>query len=131
MLFGGYYNQIWRNDGFFVIKTGDHLRLLAPNAKGLYELKFISEYQCAVNESFAYIHSFAAMDFDGERLIVVNRLYEPLYNSLELCDFYIAVYSAEGLLYYGEYESSLSKGYYTGSYNKNCLPSVFSVEWGK
>ena len=28
-----------------------------------------------------------------------------------------------------EYENSLSKGYYTSNYRKNCLPRGFSAEW--
>lgn len=125
-LFDGYYRQVWHNDGFFVIKWYDTLMLLAPNNKGLYEVKFTSEYQCAVNESFADIHSYAAMEFDGEKLIVVEQFYDQFYRTHQTCDFYIAVYGEKGLLYYGEYKNSLSTN---NSYNKNCTSNGFSVAW--
>ncbi|MBE6696359.1 MAG: hypothetical protein E7587_07900 [Ruminococcaceae bacterium] len=125
-LFDGYHGQVWHNDGFFVINRNNTLMLLAPNEKGLYELKFTSEYQCAVNESFACINPNAAMDFDGERLIVIDQFYDQFHRTHQTCDFYIAVYSEKGLLYYGEYKNSLSTN---NNYNENCTANGFSVEW--
>jgi hypothetical protein len=71
------------------------------------------------------------MDFDGERLAVVDVLRSPDGNAWESCGFVLSVYDESGLLYLGEYESSLTVGgYHSSNYNFNChLLSPFTVAW--
>ena len=75
------------------------------------------EYICPVHPED--VHSFysynAAMDFDGERLVLAQQLdieydHEPDYRDRKSCGILIAVYEKDGLTYLGEYKSSLDTG---------------------
>ena len=71
------------------------------------------------------------MAFDGEKLVIVDRTGDEIYPSLELCGFTVAVYNRTGLVYYAEYESSLSVSRNASDYAFNCLPVQYTVEWIK
>ena len=61
------------------------------------------------------------MAFDGEKLVIVNQADYPIG-----CGFKVEVYDKRGLLYYAEYESSLS---YAAGYGSGCLPVRCEVDW--
>ena len=64
------------------------------------------------------------MAFDGERLAIVSKTDYPI------CGFKVEVYDKRGLLYYAEYESSLSSVYNSSSgYDFYCLPVRCEVDW--
>lgn len=125
----GSYDQVWSRQDFFLMKVSDHFILLAKNDEGSYEIKFNEKMQDKVNEEFAFVRTSATMDYDGNKLIIVDTLYEETYRTLDLCGFYTAVYNSDGLVYYGEYESSLSLTPDTGRYYANCLPEKIEVKW--
>ena len=57
----------------------------------------------------------AAMDFDGERLVLAQQLdieyeHEPDSRDRTSCSIQVAVYEEDGLSYLGEYSSSLDTG---------------------
>lgn len=71
------------------------------------------------------------MAFNGEKLVMVDRTAEKVYGTMELCGFTVAVYNSTGLVYYGEYESSLSAYTDPNDYKFNCLPVEYTVSWEK
>ena len=84
-----------------------------------------------IDGTFADINTYAAMDFDGERLILADILLETQYRTMQTCGFCLAVYDSTGLLYYGEYDSSLSVNPNTSYYSDNCFPESLTVSWQK
>ena len=73
--------------------------------------------------------AMCAVEFDGEKLVMVDRTAEKKYGTLELCGFTVAIYNSTGLVYYGEYESSLSATANPHDYAFNCLPIKYTVSW--
>ena len=82
-----------------------------------------------VNDSNYQKGVATTMAFDGEKLVMVDRTAEKTYGTLELCGFTIAIYNSTGLVYYGEYESSLSATANPHDYAFNCLPIKYTVSW--
>ena len=73
------------------------------------------------------------MDFDGERLVIVDNISSDGSGWYDKCGFFVAVYDKDGLSYYGEYESSLDANWSSSNhYEFNCQPLTgFEVKWGK
>lgn len=121
--------EVYSYEDFSAVLIEDHIIVLAPDAKGNYELRLsvpISEY---VSEGFKWLYESAVMDYNGERLVVAGNLPEKQYHTYQTCDFYIAVYGESGIEFYAEYTSSLSVNSYSGSYKANCHPVNLRVKW--
>lgn len=118
---------------FYVLMNWDKFALVAMEEDGSYAYKFSSPTAYGINEEFQYVNTASAMNYNGEKLVIVNSIYEEQHRALDLCSFYIAVYDARGLLYYGEYDSSLSVNPDAYNYNYNCLPYynryAYTVDW--
>ena len=69
------------------------------------------------------------MAFNGKKLAIVDRTAEKTYGTLELCGFTVSIYDCTGLVYYGEYENSLSVAADPNDYAINCLPIRYRVCW--
>ena len=101
-------------------------------ADGLCETAFSATTAYYVDNSYHGLYVSAAADYNGEKLICIDYLHEGRYRTLELCSFYVSVYDKTGLIYYGEYNCSLSANPNASSYSYNCLPDAtnyISVKW--
>ncbi len=124
--------HIWEYENFMVLGSSDRIALITADENGKYALRLTAPTPDSIDTGFHYLMSSANMDFDGERLVIIDRLHEELYGGLELCSFYLAVYDEDGLAYYGEYENSLSLRPRYNMYAFNCLPSganPFRAAW--
>lgn len=73
-------------------------------------------------------YSIEDMAFNGRELAIITKMYNE--NQLfELCGFLVSVYNSSGLVYYGEYESSLSLNQSYIDYSARCLPVRIEISW--
>ena len=118
-------------DGFLVIELWDsQIIVVTENENGEYEHSFTAPFTDAENPLY-YLNYDSAMDWDGERLVITDFLRHDEYG--ELCGFFAAVCDKTGLLYYGEYQSSLDVGSFDHSSRYDCRPldsSPIAVSWG-
>jgi hypothetical protein len=73
------------------------------------------------------------MAYDGRRLAVSGLLINET-GQFETCGFNLAVYDETGLLYCGEYASSLDTGGETDRYSDRCVPDDYTplaLSWPK
>ncbi|MEM5767797.1 MAG: hypothetical protein AAGU32_05850, partial [Bacillota bacterium] len=78
-----------------------------------------------------YLRYDSVMAWYGGRLAVSNALMNDMDRN-KTCGFYLAVYDKSGLLYYGEYASSLDAGA-PDDYMYRCLPediAPLALRWG-
>ena len=118
-------------DYFAAVLCWDQLAVVACNKEGEYDWRFAvpigNEEATDIN-----LEPEAVTEYDGQKLVVVNFLRDER-RRLETCGFYLAVYDAAGLSYFGEYKSSLNAEYGNESYFRRCLPVVntpLRVHWG-
>lgn len=122
---------VYEGEGFLTaVLSGYRLAVVAVNEEGRYDLRFTAEI--TIGEGPSHVWAGAAMDYDGDLLAVGDFLIaeKGRYN----CDFYLAVYDESGLLYYGEYASSLSADYGRDRYYDRCAPvdhAPIAVNWDK
>ena len=117
---------------------GSKICLLVVNEEGEYEHKFtVDSAEVKVeNSDLAYWKS-PSINYDGERLVMVDYLFTGSYYNIPSCGYNVAVYTASGLVYYAEYDSSLSAHPYSDMYEENCLPAddfrddKFVIEFGE
>lgn len=127
----GSHYIVYPNEGFIAYEFENHIAVIEEK-NGIYELAFVADKFFAdhTDNEYFYFRSGAALDFDGEKLIVVDNILtdQTWYDS---CGFFMAVYDKNGLQYFGEYESSLDVNLSSSSnYNFNCRPmGHFEVSW--
>ncbi len=107
------------------------LIVLERREDGLYDVGIRTAYQ---NEEIVeYLHTYdLALDYDGERLVVAKPLVDGVYWSQYTCGLFLAVFDKTGMIYYGEYQSSLDSVYVSDQYDFNCRPMDYSpltVQW--
>lgn len=73
-------------------------------------------------------YSIEDMAFNGRELAIITNMYNEN-QVFELCGFAVSVYNSSGLVYYGEYESSLSLNQSYIDYSARCLPVRFEISW--
>lgn len=99
--------------------------VIAVNDAGEYEF----QYLCGLRADAAlYYLAQTALAFDGEKLAISDFLRD----SGTSCSFFLEVYDASGLLYYGEFQNSLDTGYDPADYAFHCLPygsSAIALTW--
>lgn len=73
-------------------------------------------------------YSIQDIAFNGRELAIITNMYNesPLF---ELCGFAVSIYNSSGLVYYGEYESSLSLNQSYIDYSVKCSPVRFEISW--
>jgi len=118
-------------DNCIVLNGWEYISVIEKQEDGLCRLAFTVSRMKEVNDSNVQKGVATTMAFDGEKLVIIDRTGDEIYPSLELCGFTVAVYDSTGLLYYGEYESSLSASRSANDYAYNCLPIDYSVSWTK
>ncbi|MBQ9112177.1 MAG: hypothetical protein IJY08_01190 [Clostridia bacterium] len=125
------YMYAFELDCGVVVKFENRVVLICADNQGEYSIKIDAADLVSYDENYNNIHSSASMDYDGERLVIMDALGDPLRGADYKCSFYIAVYGCDGLLYYGEYEHSLDR-HTGGSYGTSCVPNdteAFKVSW--
>lgn len=125
----GGFASLNHQEDFVIAFHGVSFSLFSLDGQGVYTHVLTADQPSATDESFAHINTFAAMDFDGERLIMADVLPESQYRTMETCNFCLAVYDSDGLQYYGEYLSSLATHPDTSHYSYNCIPQKLTVSW--
>jgi len=129
----GSHRIVYPNDRFTVYEFDDHIAVIEEK-DGSYELVFAADKFSDENadEEYFYFRTGAALDFDGEKLIVVDNILTDQ-TWYDKCGFYVAVYTKDGLQYFGEYESSLDANLLSsGNYGFNCRPlTSFEVKLNK
>lgn len=113
---------------------GQKLAVVSLEDNGQYKLEFVCDIQVEELEELSWLNYWrAAVDFDGEKLVMTGQLLDDEYGTREdTANFYLAVYEADGLVYYGEYRSSLSTGTDSISYNYHCRGTDYEplkVKW--
>lgn len=122
----GEHYAVYTEEDFIVYVFNDKIVVLEEK-DGLYDIAFITDNSSSDSskDTYFYFRSSAALDFDGERLIIADNAS----NSYE-CGFRVLVYTAEGLKYFGEYESSLDINSDATSYSSECHPlGSMEVKW--
>lgn len=123
------YVSLHTEEDFFVLFYGQYLSLYEESADGTYTHAITGDQPNYRDEHFSSFNTYCAMDFDGERLILVDILTESRYHALQTCNLCLAVYDGTGLCYYGEYQNGLSVNPDTSRYDYNIIPLDLSVEW--
>ncbi len=126
------YSSVHYYDGFIVIDQAEKLTLISKQNDGSYSLEYTVPLNPEDSELISYINVYeCVMDYDGERLALASNLYNS-HRNMQICGFYVAVYTESGMRYYGEYESSLDKNFQESNYSFNCHPSYhdpLTISW--
>ncbi len=114
--------QFYISEEFIAVVLSEKtLTVLSRDIEGTYHVGFTAPLGLAA-DAIRDSKSRNAMDFSGENIVVSGFLYEEeMYG--ESCGFYLAVYDAYGLRYYGEYASSLDAFGSVLRYSERCFPS--------
>ena len=109
----------------FLIISYENFALIDSN----YQLKFTAPMMNYVNESFNFMDYTATAIYNGEKLVLVDSIVRDDF-AFGKCGYYIAIYNETGLVYYGEYESSLdiNGDKYNYRYNCNPLNDAYTIE---
>ena len=103
--------------------------MIEKQEDGLCRLAFTVSRMKEVNDSNYQKGVATTMSFHNAKLVIVDRTGDKTYGSLETCGFTVAIYNSTGLVYYAEYESSLSATTNPTDYAFNCLPIKYTVSW--
>ena len=112
-----------------VLNGWEYISVIEKQEDGLCRLAFTVSRMKEVNDSNYQKGVATTMSFHNEKLVIVDRTGDKTYGSLETCGFTVAIYNSTGLVYYGEYESSLSANANPHDYAFNCLPVKYTVNW--
>lgn len=118
----GYGAGIYMGDDFIVLETMDDVIVLSVEENGTYQKELECDIKCLTEQTSVEYLDFARMDFDwnGEKLIFAVALNDSTsYRYYQSCGFYVAAYDKTGLIYYGEYVSSLDAESSVGNYDYN------------
>ena len=125
----GAHGIVLPRDGFTVYVFNNHIAVITES-EGIYSLALIAEkFPANTDTDFFSVRSATALDFDGERLVMVDNTYFAN-EWVEKCGFYAAVYTSDGLRYFGKYTSSLDANFGASTkYTFNCATlTPFSVK---
>lgn len=96
--------SLYEGEGFMVIGLfEDRLAVVRLDETGQYQLDFITEI-AAEEQDIRYVSEQTEVDYDGQYLVMADYVAK-----FSCCDFFIAIYDAGGLAYYGEYQNSLTQ----------------------
>ncbi|NLB42526.1 MAG: hypothetical protein GX815_09760, partial [Clostridiales bacterium] len=129
------WNTYYYDDFFALYLTGNQIAVVDMNENGEYEHRFTVNLTDEAEELYS-LSTRAVMDWDGKSLVVSdflsNSYYRENMDHSKYCSFYLSVYNETGLLYYGEYLSSLDVGNDLNNYDNSCRSidySPLSVRW--
>lgn len=134
-----------KGDFLVMVLYGEKLAVVTLESDGQYKLQYvcnirekelgaIQKEDGTIVEVVPWLNYWRAdVDFDGEKLVMTGQIRDDEYGTREdTTNFYVAVYTKEGLQYYGEYRSSLSTGTNPDKYNYHCRGTDYvpvKVEW--
>ncbi len=138
--------EIYDKDDFMVmVLYGEKLAVVTLEENGEYKVQYVCNIREKELEPIQYEDGTivevvpwlnywrADVDFDGEKLVMTGQIIDDEYGKGEdTVNFYVAVYTKEGLKYYGEYRSSLSTGIDSDKYNYHCRGTDYvpvKVKW--
>ena len=106
--------------------SNDTIAVIEQNENGEFALGFVTDFTPDENDELFWYKYTSAMAYDRERLALAwnDELDDTYYES---CGFCIAVYDKTGLLYYGEYDSSLMTGRSSNHNGYYCFPAAYGV----
>ncbi len=124
----GYGAGIYMADDFIVLEAADDVIVLSVDNNGIYQKEIECDIKLLTEQTDVDYLDFSYMDFDwdGEKLIFAAPLNDSTsYRYYQSCGFYLATYDETGLIYYGEYVSSLDAESSIGDYDYNfvCRPT--------
>lgn len=133
----GYGAGIYMGDDFIVLETVEDMVVLSVDENGNYQKEIVCDIKYLQEETSVDYLDFSYLDFDwdGEKLIFAGSLNDSTsYRYYQSCGFYLAAYDKNGLIYYGEYVSSLDAESNVGDYDYNfvCRPTEndpIKVSW--
>lgn len=109
--------QVYDQGDFLMVTHGNELAVLTPGEKG-YQVEFTCTFQ--QQQVPAIYTELEALAFDGEKLAAAGMLWDEHSGMRTVGNFFLAVWDASGLRYYGEYESSLDTGVDRDNYSFYC-----------
>ena len=116
-------------DNCIVLNGWEYISVIEKQEDGLCRLAFTVSRMKEVNDSNHKKGVATTMSFNNEKLVVVDLATDKTHGLLETCGFTVAVYNPTGLVYYGEYESSLSAAANPKDYAFSCFPIKYTVCW--
>lgn len=134
-----FYLSNWVYDDFLVTST-DMLMVFPLGEDGRYTQAFavnqqdIKDTMLEITDSQYFLRYGSSLDWNGEQLLIANDVrYEVEYSSLATSNFYVAVVDKNGLVYYGEYDSSLETNNenYDGCHFGSNYENPIRVYWSK
>jgi len=139
-----YWLDIVDEDGFVFIRLGTkRIFVISENPDGHYSISIDSELSGIELETdyLPWEMYSRCMAFDGKRLAISGSSVHIFTDNNNMrgsnCGFFVAIYTADGLQYYGKYESSLDQAnYYTANIRlrDNVRPQDYDpvrINWGK
>ena len=113
------YLSSWTYDDFLVV-SAENLMVFPMGEDGRYTQAFSVSNE-KINDIFSWDTTY---DWNGETLLAANRIaVEGIdgWRGSYTCNFYVAAVNETGLLYYGEYASSLQSADLENGYYESCL----------
>ena len=120
----------YQYDDFIVADTENDITVISVK-DGVYTLDFSVEKASFINEKFQDIWNADCMDYKNGKLAVIGNCFDEE-KGYELCNFFVSVYDKSGLLYYGNYNTSLDIGRANDSFNSDCHPTDINpntIKW--
>lgn len=123
-------------EDFMVVRYAwEKFAVLTREADGTYRHEIFVDSTEYDDVMLADLYGYGEMVFDwnGEILLMSDaRINDNEYYYRQSCGFYLAAFDKDGLLYYGEYDSSLDTGEENIHYYFNCMPTEVEpliVQW--
>ena len=133
------YMANWVYDDFIVVRT-ENLMVFPLGEDGRYTQAFAVDFQMledtvhSLSKDIYFLHYNCDFDWNGEQLLIVNDIMytDENFRNSYTCNFYVAVVDESGLVYYGEYDSSLNTNNtdYTNEYSYLYDGCRFCTEYG-
>lgn len=118
----GYSTMAYLEEEYIFLGYEDRISIFSVDEDGYYH----EELECDLAPLYELTgigfldYSYDAFDWNGESFLITGPLNDSeSYRYYQSCGFYVAAFDQTGLVYYGEYESSLDaeSSYCTGYYN--------------
>ncbi len=108
------YFSIWNFEEYMVIRA-ENIMVFEYGENGRYtqalsvNMEAVDEKITACSPGADFLNWNSAFDWDGETLLIANQvmLSDEDFRGTRTCNFYVAAVDETGLLYYGEYVSTL------------------------
>lgn len=121
------YHSIYEKDNFIAIRDKSKLAVIEKNEAEGCELAFTALRNTEYDNNVRLTGYATTMAFDGERLVIVERIADEYHNTNISCGFELTVYTASGLVFYAEYGSSLSPAADNFDYSSRCDLNCYSI----